>query len=370
MVLLLLPMSLTGCADASDADDAADKPIEVTAQPLYTVGEEESDHGEMFARVRSIAFDASDKLYVLDSRSYRVVVFDSAGEYVREFGKRGEGPGELSSPTNIFITPDGRIAVSDSRSHAIVLFDSLGQHLYNVTLQTSLLPLPGASHSDGHAGAYALTNADRRPEGLTSDVVRFELRPDPVVTPLHSLHFPDPLRFKTDFGTVMRDPLWSPDAFIAVLPDGRAVVHHDTEYTLLFMDSAGRVDTITRPIPAKIVTEEDKRTWKAAEDTRRADAGITMPLPYEMPFAERMAVVSGLRSDPKRGVWVQRRRPDGEAEGPIDVMGARGEYLGTLPEQPLPDALSASGRAAWIVEDFLGVERVAVKRLLLQGIDD
>jgi hypothetical protein len=45
-------------------------------------------------------------------------------------------------------------------------------------------------------------------------------------------------------------------------------------------------------------------------------------------------------------------------------VDANGRYIGTLPAQPLPNAVSASGLAAWVTtDDELGVERVTVRRL-------
>ncbi|MGH7464983.1 MAG: hypothetical protein ACREK1_07395, partial [Longimicrobiales bacterium] len=77
-----------------------------------------------------------------------------------------------------------------------------------------------------------------------------------------------------------------------------------------------------------------------------------------------MSVVTSIRTDPQSRIWVQRRGADGKAAGPIDLMMPDGRYIGTLPPQELPGAVSASSLAAWVVTDAeLGVERVVVRRL-------
>jgi hypothetical protein len=43
----------------------------------------------------SVAIDDSGEIYVLDAGNQRVVVFDFDGNIVRQFGRRGEGPGEF-----------------------------------------------------------------------------------------------------------------------------------------------------------------------------------------------------------------------------------------------------------------------------------
>jgi hypothetical protein len=47
--------------------------------------------------------------------------------------------------------------------------------------------------------------------------------------------------------------------------------------------------------------------------------------------------------------------------GPIDVISPDLRYLGTLPPQELPDAFGPGGRAAYVVEDEVGVSRVVVR---------
>jgi hypothetical protein len=83
----------------------------------------------------------------------------------------------------------------------------------------------------------------------------------------------------------------------------------------------------------------------------------------ELQFAERIPVVAGLRTDPQGRIWVARTPRRIGDDGPIDMLDAQGRYLGTLSPQPLPDAVSRTGLAAYITRDDLGVERVVVKRL-------
>jgi len=89
---------------------------------------------------------------------------------------------------------------------------------------------------------------------------------------------------------------------------------------------------------------------------------MTMSL-EDMPFAEYMSVVTNLRTDPQGRIWIQRRKPDGSDRGPIDIVTSAGQYIGTLAAQQLPDAVSASGLAAYITRDDMGVEQVKVARL-------
>jgi DNA-binding beta-propeller fold protein YncE len=70
---------------------------------------------------------ANDLLYVVDSQRHAVVIFDLAGNYRSEFGRRGYGPGEFNFPTHIGADFDGNIYVTDSMNGRIQAFDSSGK---------------------------------------------------------------------------------------------------------------------------------------------------------------------------------------------------------------------------------------------------
>ena len=64
-------------------------------------------------------------------------------------------------------------------------------------------------------------------------------------------------------------------------------------------------------------------------------------------------------------IWVQRWGDEPESAGPIDVLTAEGEYIGTYPigATKMPDAFGPDGLAAFIEFDEFEVASVAVRRL-------
>jgi hypothetical protein len=61
--------------------------------------------------------------------------------------------------------------------------------------------------------------------------------------------------------------------------------------------------------------------------------------------------------------WV-RTPQRGVGDGPIDVVGADGTYVGTLPAgTDVPAAFARDGRAAYIERDEWDVPRIVVRRL-------
>ena len=84
--------------------------------------------GQVFPSVQSATdADLGDSIwYVLDSRGQRVHRFSETGALLGSFGRRGEGPGELSSPTAIAVHR-GAVSVTDGRM--LHMYDSTGTHI-------------------------------------------------------------------------------------------------------------------------------------------------------------------------------------------------------------------------------------------------
>jgi hypothetical protein len=81
-----------------------------------------------------------------------------------------------------------------------------------------------------------------------------------------------------------------------------------------------------------------------------------------MTFAELMPVIREIRADPDSRIWVQRDAGSGSTNYPIDILGANGDYIGTVKGMPMPNAIGPNGLMAFIETDDLGVQRVSVKR--------
>ncbi|MEN8127747.1 MAG: 6-bladed beta-propeller [Planctomycetota bacterium] len=70
-------------------------------------------------------------LYIADTHYHRIVVFDSQGKMIREFGKLGENDGEFIYPTDVAFDKNGRIFVSEyGGNDRISVFDKDGCLLF------------------------------------------------------------------------------------------------------------------------------------------------------------------------------------------------------------------------------------------------
>lgn len=97
-----------------------------------------------FYHPRGIALDASGTIFIADTGTGRIAVYNANGEALRSLGEHGTKPGQLAEPTGVAVAPDGSLIVTDSTAHTIGHFDSSFQ----------LLRLLGIAPSDTVNGSH------------------------------------------------------------------------------------------------------------------------------------------------------------------------------------------------------------------------
>jgi hypothetical protein len=341
-----------------------------------------------------------------------VVVLDARGRFVRTIGKQGGGPGELMAPTALAVLADGTVAVSDLGRGAISVFAPDGSFQKNIQFVDSLGHAPPETPGGVSSlvalprGGFAVFGAMRLQVGgaggplppPANNVPVYAVSLDGDTRVLHRVPREAPV-VRTEGGQQNQRMRMAPRAFSpqpawGVLADGGVVALQDASYTVKVVDANGRpLRTLTRPIEARRVTKQDQERARAqaAERMRTGTGMVRMEVRVgaggtnrsvstggggrgiseaeireqlaDMQFAPVVPVIAGLRTDPQGRIWVARNGRDVAGDGPIDLLTADGRYLGTLAPQPLPDAVSRSGLAAYITRDDMDVEQVVVKRL-------
>ncbi|RLC55102.1 MAG: 6-bladed beta-propeller, partial [Chloroflexota bacterium] len=64
-------------------------------------------------------------VYVTDPGHYRVLVFDSQGNYLLSFGQYGLDDRSFAFPTGVAVAEDGSIYVTDAHGHRVLVFEPL-----------------------------------------------------------------------------------------------------------------------------------------------------------------------------------------------------------------------------------------------------
>jgi DNA-binding beta-propeller fold protein YncE len=86
--------------------------------------------GAPLGRPTGIAWSVASKLlFVADTTAHRIDVFTADGAFVRSFGRRGAGDGELNFPTHLFRSAAGELFVTDALNFRVQVFREDGTFL-------------------------------------------------------------------------------------------------------------------------------------------------------------------------------------------------------------------------------------------------
>src|SRR5215213_3698003 len=71
---------------------------------------------------RGIAVNSKGEVFIADTGNKRIVVFDSDGKYITDFGTAGLGPGQFDEPVGVAVAEDGTVYVTDTWNQRIQSF--------------------------------------------------------------------------------------------------------------------------------------------------------------------------------------------------------------------------------------------------------
>lgn len=410
LLVLALPLRVEG--QPVETLPARDRPLELARETRFQIGALEGAEWEMLSDVASVAFDAAGNLYVFDRGTGRLNVHAPDGSFVRTVLRRGDGPGEVSMPLAVAVSPDGTVAVVDMGRRVISRFGRDGSFqgsrpfdpVEDGVPSPPLLPHPDGGFVTLQSGLVMARGPGAGPPALpTTYPIRHLPGGEGPVRTLHEAWRPprEPGGGATvqlggggamRFGGAMTPRAFDPTPSFGMLPDGRLVVADTVTWRLSVVGRDGGVERLLiRPIRPRAVTRRDRE----AERARRAEQiqggggpqvsimaqGPSGPVQIdqaqvrqamldqlqEMEFAEEMPVLARIATDWEGRIWVGRRADDPEARGPVDVLSANGVYIGTIPASgmPLPQAFGPGGLAAFVERDELDVPRVRVERIRL-----
>lgn len=418
---LILAGALFG-APASRAQEVLelsgrDRLIEPSFEEVYRVGVLDGEPWEMFGKVNKVAFDADGNLYVFEGtmgltgpKDLRVLVFDSRGGFIREFGSWGGGPGEFSQPVGFAVLRDGTTIVGDAGHRAYQLHDASG--VFQRQVRAGGESFPRGIHADPRGGAvFAGEFAGRRlsisfgsagAPPTSRPVMRVALAGDvaqadtvvsgwlPPRTGAQPLPGNAPAEVRSMLGMNL-PTVFEPKLLVGILPDG-GIVHSDSSAYVLKVTSPGSAEVariIRRPLLPEPVTPTVRREYEERSAAAREERGgveaaqermremverlgfrggdnlnTTVTL-HEPNYYPEVPVLRGLAATWGGRIWVQRRGELPESDGPIDVVTVAGEYVGTFRTgaTKIPGAFGPDGMAAFIEFDESDVPRVVVRRL-------
>ena len=378
--------SATGAAGTLDGPDVI---LNAVTDEVFTVGSVVGDTWDTFGSVRSVHFDAQANLHIFDSQFDHILVVGPDGSLIRTVGGRGEGPGEFDNVTTAIIGRDGSYTVMGFTQ--IDLLEPDGEFVRRITMDpmTTGMAMASLALPDGRLVATQIVRfgEDEQPEEAGRPIHLFPLdgaEPELLYT---AWELPeedeDEISMSGTLESGMRVGFAAGRAFeprldIDLLTDGRLALIDSIGYRVKLIDLDGSVTgTIERPIAPLPVDDEIREAER--ERYREAEAGVlgsarntNLPIQIDREgvegrtFADEVPVLYGLKVDWEDRIWVERRGPTGDDDGPTDIVTPAGDYIGTLPPDGLrtPEAFGPGGLLAYIERDELDVPSVRVVRLV------
>jgi len=139
LFIFCLLLGFFGRAQTIENPHLQEQSYDLSFQLINSIGADEGEPYEMFGSSANFSVSKDGDWVILDPSGSRVLVFRSDGTYIREFGKKGQGPGEFQAPSEIAIGPDNHIWVFDAMTKFAALFDMQGNWIENRALPQSVV---------------------------------------------------------------------------------------------------------------------------------------------------------------------------------------------------------------------------------------
>ena len=378
----------------ADAAGALDWSVDT----LAVLGDAFAEDEYQFAEVswQRLAADRSGNLYVLDRQGSRVLKYDADGRHLASYGRKGEGPGELSQPLGLALGPGDTVWVSDFSNRRLTGFPPEGGDPRTLAYADNEgVPSPMLAALDGgFIQAFRPLFAFGGPPGAGGDdggeprrlpLIRLDESAAPVDT-LWTIPEPPTDMVQIEAGDRMMIMMMSREFTPAfqwqAFSDGSVVLSDTSAYLLRFLDARGNVQRlIERGPPPRAVTEADREAARQrlrdAEErggTRISMGGggpsdemrerILEQRLEKMTFAPELPRIVSLRVDPRDRVWVGVAGEVPDSVTRIDVYDRDGRLLGEVRGVPMPDVFLDGDRVGTLRVDEMDVQQVVLMRLV------
>ena len=305
-----------------------------------SIGGAEGKGEYLFSELGDIAVDDEERIYVLDSKEAHIKIFDSTGKYIKTFGKKGQGPGEMSRPSSLEITPQNEIAVNDSSARKIHFFTLEGNFSRAVSQTNRTFFSDPKVDEDGNITASYM---------IIEEEVTYVLK---KFTPQLKDLFPI---FSTKVLKYPHINPFYPRCYWDVMKGNKLVWGFADKYELHITDSNGDLEKkiIKAYDPVKI-TEEEKEKFIEERFGGPENIDPTVKLSWD----EHHNAFIYLCIDDEGRIFVRTyERVPGREEYYYDVFDPEGKYVVKIPLKSRPYVIKR-GRLYTIEEDAEGYQVV------------
>ena len=290
----------------------------VALEFVKKIGElDTEDENYLFFKPCDIARDKYGNLYILDKGNYRIQKFNSNGEYITTFGRKGPGPAEFAStPTSIGIDAKGNIYVFELSPGSIQILTPEGKYRKKFQVAVAV-----ERFRVSHYGKICIP--------IGPGALRRTVTKDAVIAMLDST------------GSVLKEfckPFTLSDEFMNLTVNYRGIEFDSDENMYVIFRYQNRIEKYSPQ--GKLLFKADRPlnfnlSYKKVS-TKVEVAGEV----YEIPKADFTNVSYGIGIDHKGRIWTMTYKKQNEQHDEIndylefEIFNSDGILLGRL---PLPD---------------------------------
>ncbi|MFO7810303.1 MAG: 6-bladed beta-propeller [Candidatus Delongbacteria bacterium] len=106
--------------------------LSIKAELQFVLNRDVGDTTAVIRRIGAIDMDDKGNIFILDTRKNSVFKFSVNGDFIESFGRKGSGPGEIMWPRELLCSNDS-VYVVDQRSRKIIVYDSACNYIKDIT---------------------------------------------------------------------------------------------------------------------------------------------------------------------------------------------------------------------------------------------
>lgn len=270
------------------------------------------DLEQAFSQLVGFIVADDGRVFALDMQEKKVKIFDASGDFIKAFGKEGQGPGELSMPTGISMNPAGELMVEDAMNRRLSYFTLDGEFLRQVSIadKTGLVSLNIGPDGNMLGREIVLDESQ-----MFFDIKKFDPELKPLFT-IDRMPFPNPLQGKINIMEIIS--LYTFDN------QGHVVYGRTDKYEIKFYDADGRhFRTVKKEYDPVKITQTDREEMIA----RIPDPG-GINLKERLEFPENFPAYSFFSLDSRDRLFVRTyEKGDNDEEYALEVFDPEGRFF-------------------------------------------
>jgi hypothetical protein len=294
-------------------DYPRDGQITYSMTDAITLGPETGPEESIAFTPRSIRVDASGNAYVLDIEDIRIKIYDVNGNWIRNVGQRGQGPGEYMNINDFDVTKEGTITILDIPQRRITVLTNMGRFVSSFIFKGNWgkLRTDETGHvyihqnisyrQDGNSGSKMMEMTLSRTDLSGKDYFEYGIFPYylNVWRPVKSA---GGIRVQNHFSSEAHSTVWIPD------DEGHIYLGYSKDYLISVLDKKGK------PI---------FKFGRKFQKIRHPEYSPDLAHPKHYPAFNS----SYLFFDDEGNLWLKQYMKNGEPEHVYDVFSPEGIYI-------------------------------------------